>query len=261
MKISYLMNSFIFLEVYNTVKNGEVKIDEIKINSILKYLKNEEKEKVYENIRSLTAEIEKIKIDNLNLDNIFKGVTARQVGVYPVESFNIEVSENIDVPVDVIEKIKSATFLCCSNISLIINRNSLEIEREIENIMTYVRKFTLEEAEEKIVDIMIRDDENTENDLMLSVNVNKLILEKITDEIDPSLFSSEVIDIIDELSDCMKNDVISLLIDDECILRIVKEDNVVDFKYNTAILNELPDEKKESIRNKCKNLVMILTNN
>ena len=261
MKISYLMNSFIYLEIYNTIKNGEIKTEEVKINSILKYLKNEEKEKVYENIRSLTTEIEKINLKNSNVDDIFKGVVVKQAGVYPIESFNIEVSNNIDVSMDIIEKIKSATFLCCSNISLIINRNSLEIEQEIENIMTEVKKFTLEECEDRVIDIMVRDDENTENDLMLSVNVNKLILEKITAEIDPSIFSSEVIDIINELSEYIKEDVVPLLIDDECILRVFKEDGQIDFKYNTAILKELSDKKETLVRNKCKNLVMILMNN
>lgn len=262
MKITYLMNSYIFMEVYSSVKNGNVKTEEAKISSILKYLKNEQKEKVYENIKSLTTEIENIKLKNNIKKDLFKSISVKQVGTYPIEAFNIEVSDDLGLTIDVVEKIKSAAFLCCSNISLIINKNSLDIEKEIEQIMLNIKKFYLETNpdEEKIIDIMIRNDENTEDDLVLSLNINKSILENITDETDPDIFSSKVIEIIEELSDYINSDISSLLVDDESVIRIIRTNENIEFKYNKAIVDELPEEKEISIKSKSKELVEILMN-
>lgn len=262
MKITYLMNSYIFMEVYNKIKDGNVKTTEVKINSIVKYLKNEEKEKVYENIKALNLKIEEIKIENQITEDIFKGISVKQVGIHPLEAFNIEVSKNINVSLDIIEKIKSAIFICCSNISLIINKNSFDIEREIENIMKDIKKFNndIAEDEEKVIDIMIRNDENTEEDIILSINVNKNILQGVTDDTDPDVFSDKVIEMIEELSDDINNEVTSLLADDEIIVRIVKSNGNIYFKYNPAIVNELSIEKEEIITNKSRELVEILTN-
>lgn len=262
MKITYLMNSYIFMEVYSSVKSGSVKTEEVKISSILKYLKNEQKEKVYENIKSLTTEIENIKLKNNIKKDLFKSISVKQVGTYPIEAFNIEVSDDLGLTIDSIEKIKSAVFLCCSNISLIINKNSLDIEKEIEQIMLNIKKFYLEANpdEEKVIDIMIRNDENTEDDLVLSVNVNKSILENVTDETDPDIFSSKVIEIIEELSDYINGDISSLLVDDESIIRIIRTNGNITFKYNKAIVDELPEEKEISIKSKSKELVEILMN-
>lgn len=260
MKVSYLMNSFVFLEVNTKIENGELKVDEVKINSILRYLNNEEKEKVYENIRGLASEIANINLNNKKEENIFKGIMVKQVDVYPVESFNIRVSEKIDASIDEIEKIKSMVFLCCSNISLIINRNAIEIERKIEDIMMNVRKFTSKDDKDKIVDIMVRDDEEAENDLILSISVNKDLLRDEEDDIDSGLISSEVIGIVNELSQYIKEDVVSLLVEDECILRITKKNNILDFKYNKAVLNEIPAEKIDIVKSMCGNLLNILCN-
>lgn len=262
MKITYLMNSYIFMEMYNTIENNNIKTSEVKINSIVKYLKNEEKEKVYENIKTLTTKIEDIQLqNNINWD-LFKGISVKQVGVHPLEAFNIEVSEKIDLPIELIERIKSAVFICCSNISLIINKNSSDIEYEIENIMRGIKKFNYETSaeDEKVIDIMIRNDEHAEEDIVLSINVNKAILTNVTDETNPDIFSHKVIEIIEELSEYVNNEVTSLLADDETIIRIVKTNGNIGFKYNPAIVNELPLEKEEIITDKSKDLVEILLN-
>lgn len=261
MKISYLMNSFVFLEVYSKIENGTLKIDSVKINSILRYLNNEEKEKVYENIKILASEISKIKLNNQEGEEVvFKSIVAKQVDVYPIESFNIQLSEKIEVSIDEIERIKSMVFLCCSNISMIINRNAVEIEQEIEKIMTDVRKFTLEDDEERVLDIMIRDDEETENDLVLSVNVNSDMLSVEDDDVDTSLIASEVIAIVNELSEYIKEDVVSLLVEDECMLRVVRRNSLIDLKYNEAILTEVPHHKLDTVKSMSTNLLNILCN-
>lgn len=260
MKVSYLMNSFVFLEVNSKIENGKIKVDEVKINSILRYVNNEEKEKVYENIRNLSSEISKINLKNKEYIETFKCIVAKQVDTYPVESFNINVSDNIEASIDEIEKIKSIVFLCCSNISMIINRNAIEIEKQIEKIMVDVRKFTLDEDGDKILDIMIRDDEEAENDLVLSVNVNQDYLDVKPEEIESDIISSEVINMLNELSSYIKEDAVSLLIEDECILRIVKNNNIIDLKYNKAILNEIPESKLDSVKAMATNLLTMLYN-
>lgn len=260
MKISYLMNSYVFLEVYSKIEDGELKIDEVKINSILRYLNNEEKEKIYENIKCLASEISKINLNNKDgSGDVFKSIIAKQVDVYPVESFNIHVSEAIGASIDEIERVKSMVFLCCSNISLIINRNAVEIEREIEKIMINVRKFTLAEDNERVLDIMVRDDEEAENDLILSVNINNDLL-SIEEDADTSLIASEVISIVNELSQYIKEDVVSLLVEDECMLRITKRNTLVDVKYNEAILNEVKYDKLDIVKSMSANLLNVLYN-
>ena len=259
MKISYLMNSFIFLEVNSSIENGQIKVDEVKINSVLRYLNNEEKEKVYENIKNLALEMSKVNLENKEDMDIIKSVVSKQVDVYPVESFNITVSEDIKASIDEIERIKSMVFLCCSNISLIINRNAREIEGQIEETLTEVRKFTLTEDEGKILDIMVKDDEETENDLILSVNVTEDYIRE-NHNIDSDIISSEVIAILNELSEYIREDVVSLLVEDESILRIVKKNNIVELKYNTAILNEVPSEKIDHVKSMSTNLLNLLSN-
>ena len=262
MRISYLMNSYVFMEVYNIVKDGAIKTEEVKINSILKYLKNEEKEKVYENVKSLTTVLEDIKIEN-NIDkDFFKCISVKQVGTYPIEAFSIDVCEDLDLSIDVIEKIKSVVFLCCSNISLIINKNSLDIEKEIEEIMIGIKKFYSEAGpnEDKLVDIMIRSDENAIDDFALSVSVDESILEGSMDEMPNDVIAFEVTNMLDELSDYINNDVVSLLVDDESIIRIVKIDGNVTFRYNKAIVNELPENIELSIKDKSKQLLELLSN-
>lgn len=264
MKLTYLMNSYVFLEVYSKIEKNKIKTCEIRLNPIVKYLKEEAREQVYENIRNFSAEIEKVNLE-YNIDEtlnnkIFKSISVTQVNEYPIESFNVNISENIVVPLNVLEVIKASAFLCCSNIALIVYKNSEDILSVTENIIKNTRLFTLKKDKSDVIDIMIRDSEETADDLILSININEDIF-KEQENFDTSLIASEVIGILEELKDYLNKDVIPLLVEDECIIRISRnEENVISFDYNKEIIKNIPDGKNALIQSKCNILYNIILN-
>lgn len=265
MEITYLKNDYIFLELYSKISKGKIKIEEIKINPILKYLDKEELEKVYENVISLKNEIEKIEINTENIEKVFKFITVKQTNIMPIESYNIEVlNENLNMTMDIIEKIKTITFLCSSNISLVIKNNANSIEQKIEKKLFDIKKFTFDKRDTDLLEIMIRDnndkDNELEEDLILSINAKKELVKNVEDSISKENCSNLIIDMMNEIANYIKTDILPILVEEESLIKIEKKENDITFRYNKAIVNELPENVIEDINNKCKNLITYIEN-
>ena len=264
MKLTYLMNSYVFLEVYSKIEQNKIKTSEIRLNPIVKYLKEEDREQVYKNIRAFITEIENIilehDIDDTLKDKIFKSFSITQINEHPIESFNVEISENIILPMHILESIKSAAFLCCSNITLIINDNAEYILKVTEDIIRSTGLFTSKKEKNDVIDIMIRDNEDATEDLILSIKINEDLF-KDQENYDTCMIASEVIGILEEVQDYLNKDIIPLLIEDECVIRISKnENNIISFDYNKEILKDIPEEKSTIIETKCNILYNIIAN-
>jgi hypothetical protein len=261
MKISYLQNGFVFLEMYAIIENNQLKIKESKINSIAKFLSPSEFNKVKDNVEQLVAEFEKVQTKTEKLDEIFKLATSRQTGAYPIESFSIDIDESLDLPLSTTELLKAAIFLCCSNISQIIRNNAKAIENEIEAILTEVRMFANENTDNKLLDILVKDDEDAKDDLIISLSINGDRLTELDDISDSFIISETVIEIMENLAPNIKQEIVPVLVEDEIILRIIETNDGIEFAYNNAIVNHLCALSEDEIKVKCNKLISYLKDN